>query len=147
MPEVEVGHVRLVWMGWVGCGGPWGGPCPPSPPPHHPQQPHLPPDLMALASSEGSDGHLGRAWGFNESCVCLGRGKLGVSWLCEALGWAFTSTLRYHQERTYVHTHVHLPAYCVWRDVQERWATQGLGGVAFVSDLGLVAINLEQFQK
>jgi len=67
--------------------------------------------------------------------------------MCEGLGRAFTSTLRYHQEHTYVRTYVHLPTYCVWRDGQLRGSTQGLGGAAFVSELGLVAVNLEQFLK
>ena len=62
--------------------------------------------------------------------------------LCEALGGAFTSTLRYHQERTYVRPPPDvLPSpCCVWTDGQLR---QGLGGVAFISELGLVAAILE----
>ena len=68
-------------------------------------------------------------------------GQVGrLSWLCEGLGRAFTSTLRYHQEYTYV-----CPPPNVLR--VERWATQGLGGVAFVSELGLVVVNLEELQK
>ena len=68
----------------------------------------------------------------------------GLSWLWEALGRAFTSTLRYHQESTYVRIYARPPPNVLR---VERWATQGLGGVAFVSGLGLVAVNLERLQK